>query len=75
MTRIDALADRIAALEDLARTEGLVLPMPASVIAQHELLGAVVDLRSGVVIPCGADMRLWPGTALCSRTDGGKVQP
>ena len=73
MTRIDDIANRIAGLEDLARTEGLVLPAPASVIALRELAGDVVDLRSGAVLVGGADARFWPAQG--SRTDGGKVQP
>ena len=71
MTRIDEIANRIAELEDLARTEGLTLPMPAGVIALHECAGHVIDLHTGAVLVGGADVRVWPAGG--SRTDGGAV--
>lgn len=75
MIHIDELANRIAELEDLARSEGRRLSMPASVIAQYELQGAVVDLRSGNIIMGGADVRVWPAAALYTADSAGEGQP
>ncbi len=54
MTKIDQIADRIVELEELAAAEGITLPMPASVIARIELVGDVVDLRTGAIIAFGS---------------------
>lgn len=48
---------RVADLLEWAAAEGLALPLPADVIARLEETGAVVDLRTGAVIPGGADVR------------------
>lgn len=48
---------RVQELLELAAAEGLVLPLPADVIARLEETGAVVDLVTGAVIVAGADQR------------------
>lgn len=50
-------AQRVAELLELAAEEGFTLPLPADVIARLEEGGAVVNLRTGAVIPGGADVR------------------
>lgn len=50
-------AQRIADLLELAEAEGVTLPLPAATIAKLEETGAVVDLRTGGVMPGGADVR------------------
>jgi len=40
---------RIIELQDLAREEGIVLPMPVDLIVYFERHGRIVDLCSGVV--------------------------
>lgn len=40
---------RVAELEQLAREEGLMLPMPAEMIVRYERQGKVVDLMTGAV--------------------------
>lgn len=51
-------AQRIADLLELAEAEGLTLPpLPAGMIARMEESGAVVDLRTGAILPGAADVR------------------
>ena len=50
-------AQRIADLLELAEAEGLILPLPASLIARMEESGAAVDLRTGAILPGAADVR------------------
>lgn len=49
---------RIAELEAFAAEEGMALPWPATVIAEMEAKGDLVDLATGLVVPNGAERRV-----------------
>lgn len=53
-----ANTQQIAELEALAADEGITLPWPAAVIAALENQGHVVDLRTGLLLPRGAEQRV-----------------
>jgi hypothetical protein len=46
---------RVTELLDLAAAEGLTLPYPPETIISLEDTGAIVDLRTGAILPGAAD--------------------
>lgn len=46
---------RVTELLELAASEGLTLPYPPSMIVALEETGAIVDLRTGAILPGEAD--------------------